>query len=54
MTTLLNPKRAALAAVAALAVAAPAASATTPGIDPAVYESGVAPGTVDARRRRRS
>lgn len=45
MTTLLNPKRAALAAVAALAVAAPAAVATT-GIDPTVYESGVAPGTI--------
>jgi hypothetical protein len=47
MTTLLNPKRAALAAVAALAVAAPAAVASSPsGIDPAIYDAGVAPGTV--------
>lgn len=45
MTSLLNPKRAVLGAVAALAVAAPAAGATT-GIDPAIYDSGVAPGTV--------
>ncbi|WP_027008260.1 hypothetical protein [Conexibacter woesei] len=48
MTTLLNPKRAALAAVAALAVAAPAAGAASApsGIDPAIYDAGVAPGTV--------